>query len=226
MAPLQKEFRAAIFDLDGVLVDTAKYHYQAWKRLAAELGFDFSEKDNELLKGISRMRSLEILLEIGNFKIPDVEKHVLADRKNRWYADSLKALDHSALLPGAMECLTVLHDGGVPVALASASKNAAMVIEKLRIAPLFQYVVDAAKIANAKPSPDIFLDAAKGLGVESASVVVFEDAPAGIEAAHAAGMIVVGIGTVEALPAADMIATDLSRLDYRCDGSGLVLGLL
>jgi beta-phosphoglucomutase len=225
MVFVQREFRAAIFDLDGVLVDTAKYHYLAWKQLAAELGFDFSEADNERLKGVSRMRSLDILLDLGGIKVPDAEKHVLADRKNRRYVALLKTLDPSALLPGAKECLCALYEGGVPVALASASRNAGMVIEKLRIAPLLRYVVDAAGIANAKPSPDIFLEAARGLGVAPAAAVVFEDAAAGIKAAHAAGMIAVGIGTAEALPSADVIAANLSCLDCRTANGILVLGV-
>lgn len=226
MLPQCTSFRAAIFDLDGVLVDTAKYHYQAWKRLAEELGFDFSEEDNELLKGVSRMRSLEILLGIGNITVSGAGKLILAERKNRWYVDLLETLDQSALLPGALSCLTALREGGVPVALASASKNAGMAIEKIGIAPMFRYIVDAAKIANAKPSPDIFLDAARGLGVPAPSTVVFEDAPAGVEAAHAAGMVAVGIGTAAALPAADLIAPDLSCLDFDCANGTLTLSLL
>jgi beta-phosphoglucomutase len=206
-------FAAAIFDLDGVLVDTARYHYLAWKRLADEYGFRFSEEDNERLKGVSRMRSLEILLEIGNVQASDVEKEALAARKNVWYVEQISALDETALLPGSRECLEALGRMEVPVALASASKNAKMVIERLKIAPLFQYVVDAAQITKAKPAPDIFFAAAKGLGVKPTSAVVFEDAPAGIEAAHAAGMFAVGVGAAQSLPDADSIISNLSELN-------------
>lgn len=209
---MSRKFKAAIFDLDGVLVDTARYHYQAWKMLAAELGFDFTEQDNERLKGVSRMRSLEILLEIGGKNFDESEMLRLADRKNTWYVDLISKLDESALLPGAEVCLQTLRGDGVLVGLASASKNAMMVIDALGIGPLFNFVADAAAVAHAKPAPDIFLAAAEGLVVDPADAVVFEDAPAGIEAAHAAGMFAVGIGTLEALPSADMIAVDLAHV--------------
>lgn len=208
-----KKFRAALFDLDGVLVDTAKYHYQAWKRLADELGFVFTEQDNERLKGVSRMRSLEILLEVGGVAASEEKKLEMAEKKNAWYVELISNLDDSALLPGSRELLTKLHEMHVPCALGSASKNAQTVIDGLKIASLFTYVVDARKIEHAKPAPDVFLAGAKGMGVDPSVSVVFEDAPAGVEAAHAAGMYAVGIGTRAALPEADVIAQDLAHVD-------------
>lgn len=208
-----QSFRAAIFDLDGVLVDTAKFHYQAWKRLAAELGFDFSEADNERLKGVSRRQSLEILLEVGGLCFSEAEKKAMAERKNNWYVELISNLDESELMPGSRECLMALQQIGIPLALASASKNASLVVDRLGIACLFDYVVDAAKIPNAKPAPDIFLEAARGLNVSPAESVVFEDASAGVAAAHSAGMYAIGIGSVENLLDADHVVKDLSCVD-------------
>jgi beta-phosphoglucomutase len=208
-------FKAAIFDLDGVLVDTARYHYLAWKRLAAELGFTFTEHDNERLKGVSRMRSLEIFLEVGNLSFCDVEMQALAARKNQWYVESISKLEPSALLPGSLSYLGFLNAGRVPVALASASKNAKAVIRQLQISDLFQYVVDANVIKRAKPDPEIFLVAANGLAVPPAACVVFEDAAAGIEAAHAAGMYAIGVGTSQTLPKADRVVPDLGHVNIR-----------
>lgn len=206
-------FRAAIFDLDGVLVDTAKFHYLAWKRLAADLGFDFTESDNERLKGVSRMQSLEILLEVGGLRFSEAEKVALTERKNNWYVELISNIDESELLPGSRECLEALQKLGTPTALASASKNAAMVIARLGIARYFRHVVDAAQIPNAKPAPDIFLNAAHGLNVNPSEAVVFEDAPAGVAAAHLAGMYAIGVGSAENLPDADRVVPDLRHVD-------------
>ena len=123
----------AIFDLDGVIVDTAKYHYQAWKRLAAELGFDFSETHNERLKGVSRMRSLEILLEVGGMHKTPAEMEQLADKKNRWYVEYISAMDESEILPGALEFLQEAKAAGAKIALGSASKNAHLILDRLNL---------------------------------------------------------------------------------------------
>jgi beta-phosphoglucomutase len=206
-------FEAAIFDLDGVLVDTAKYHYLAWKKLAESLGFEFSAKDNERLKGVSRMRSLEILLEVGCVEVADADKEMLAERKNNWYVAMISKLDEAAFLPGASACLRALHQENVPMALASASKNAGLLLARLQIAHLFRYIVDAKTVARAKPDPEVFLRAAEGMGIDPAAAVVFEDAAAGIEAAHAAGMYAVGIGDPDVLASADKVTPDLAHLD-------------
>jgi beta-phosphoglucomutase len=204
--------QAAIFDLDGVIVDTAKYHYLAWKRLANEAGFDFTVRDNERLKGVSRVRSLEILLEIGGVQAGNAERDEMMDRKNAWYVESISKLNASEILPGAAEYLRLLRDRGVCTALASASKNAALILDRLHITPLFDVVVDGSMVRNSKPDPEAFVLAANRLGIEAAQCVVFEDAEAGVEAANRAGMGVVGIGRPDALPQADMVIAGLYQL--------------
>lgn len=202
----------AIFDLDGVLVDTAKYHYLAWRRLARELGFDFSEQDNERLKGVSRMRSLEILLEIGNYPMNDEEKAAAAAKKNDWYVGYLHTLDESALLPGSREFLERLKTGGVRTALGSASKNAPLILERLGIAGFFDAVIDGNVVSRAKPDPEVFLKGAEALGFSPHLCVVFEDALAGIEAARAGGMRVIAVGKPELLPGADRYIASLKDM--------------
>jgi beta-phosphoglucomutase len=202
----------AIFDLDGVLVDTAKYHYLAWRRLARELGFDFSEQDNERLKGVSRMRSLEILLEIGNYPMNDGEKAKAAAKKNNWYVDYLHALDENALLPGSREFLKRLKTGGIKTALGSASKNAPLILERLGIAGFFDAVIDGNAVSKAKPAPEVFLKGAEALRLSPHLCVVFEDALAGIEAARAGGMRVIAVGKPELLPGADRYIASLKDM--------------
>ena len=207
-----REMRAAIFDLDGVIVDTAKYHYLTWKRLAHSLGFDFTEVDNERLKGVSRGRSLEILLEIGGLDLDDETKAQMAARKNEWYVDYIRQLDAGEILPGATEYLKAIRSRWVRTALASASKNAPLIIERLGISALFDVVVDGNKVNNAKPDPEVFLRVAEELGIPPASCVVFEDAEAGIEAALRAGMGAVGIGSHFRLKDADVVIGGLWQL--------------
>lgn len=207
-----REMHAAIFDLDGVIVDTAKYHYLAWKRLAGELGFDFTEKDNERLKGVSRVRSLEILLEIGGLTLDDETRSKLAARKNDWYVEYISHMDASEILPGAAEYLHSLRAKGIKTALGSASKNAPLILERLGISSLFDAIVDGNKVSRAKPDPEVFLRAAEELHILPAKCVVFEDAEAGIEAAHRARMGAVGIGRPDALREADVIIPGLYEL--------------
>lgn len=206
------QMRAAIFDLDGVIVDTAKYHYLAWKRLANSLGFDFSESDNERLKGVSRVRSLEILLGFGGVTLDEAAKAEAAARKNAWYVDYISNLDAGEILPGAADYLRALRSRGVKTALGSASKNAPLILERLGITPLFDVVVDGNKVSQAKPDPEVFLRAAAELATPPASCVVFEDAEAGIQAALRAGMGVVGIGKPARLQEADMVIEGLYQL--------------
>ncbi len=207
-----REMRAAIFDLDGVIVDTAKYHYLAWKRLANECGFDFTEADNERLKGVSRIRSLEILLQIGGLTFDDGPKAQMAAQKNEWYVDYIRHMDVSEILPGAIEYLQRLRAKGVKTALGSASRNAPLILERLGISALFDVIVDGNKVTKAKPDPEVFLRAADELGIPPASCVVFEDAEAGIEAAHRAGMGAVGIGNPSTLKEADIVIPGLLEL--------------
>jgi len=207
-----KSIKGAIFDLDGVIVDTAKYHYIAWRRLANELGFDFTEADNERLKGVSRMRSLEILLEIGGLSIDEEMMLELARKKNDWYVEYISKMDESELLPGARDYLIRLKSIGIKVALGSASKNAPLILNNLKITQLFDVIIDGNKVSKAKPDPEVFLLGAKELGLKPVDCVVFEDAEAGIEAAKRAGMKAVGIGSKDILKQADMVIKGLFEL--------------
>ena len=202
----------AIFDLDGVLVDTAKYHYLAWRRLAAELGFEFTEADNERLKGVSRVRSLEILLEVGRVTMAAEQREEAAARKNAWYVEYLYTLNENALLPGAKDYLLRLREGGIRIALGSASKNSPLILERLNIASFFDAVIDGNTVSKAKPNPEVFLKGAAALGLAPEHCVVFEDALAGIEAAKAGGMRAIGVGKPELLPGADRYIASLADM--------------
>lgn len=199
------KLQLAIFDLDGVIVDTAKYHYLAWKRLAQELGFEFSKEHNERLKGVSRMRSLEILLEVGGLQKSEEEKLLLAEMKNHWYVEYILQMDSTEILPGVLPFLHDLKKNKIKIALGSASKNAPTILERLNIAPLFDVIVDGNLVSKAKPDPEVFVLGAKLAGVAPAETVVFEDAQAGIEAALNAGMRVVGVGDPLILKGADYV---------------------
>ena len=197
--------KAVIFDLDGVIVDTAHYHYLAWKRLAKELGFDLTVEQNELLKGVSRMRSLEIILELGGISLSESEKERIANKKNGWFVEYVNEMKQEEIFPGVKEMLKSIRSKGLKVALASSSKNAPRVIQLLNIENEFDAVVDGTMITHSKPDPEIFLLAASKLGVPPAACVVFEDAEAGVEAALAAGMKCVGVGSPEQLSKANFI---------------------
>ncbi|QUL53072.1 beta-phosphoglucomutase [Paenibacillus tritici] len=207
-----EHMKGAIFDLDGVIVDTAKYHYLAWRSLAGELGFQFTEEHNERLKGVSRMRSLDILLAISGREFNEAEKLAMADKKNRLYVEYISSLDESELLPGVRAYLSGLRARGVAIALGSASKNAGFILDKLNIAGLFDAVVDGNKVARAKPDPEVFQTACRELGLQPEDCVVFEDAEAGVAAGKAAGMQVVGIGKPEVLKDADLVISGLHEL--------------
>jgi beta-phosphoglucomutase len=206
------EMSAAIFDLDGVIVDTAKYHFLAWKRLANSLGFDFSQADNERLKGVSRTRSLEILLEIGGLEMDEKAKTQLAACKNDWYVESISKLNSSEILPGATEYIQHLRSRGIKTAIGSASKNTPLILDRLRIRTLFDAIVDGNQVSKAKPDPEVFLLAAKELGIPPSNCVVFEDAEAGIHAALNAGMGAIGIGRPSSLQEADIVIGGLWQL--------------
>jgi beta-phosphoglucomutase len=204
--------KACIFDLDGVIVDTAVYHYKAWRRLANELGFDFTEDDNEKLKGVSRTRSLELILQWGGVTKTDAEKEELATRKNEWYVEMISRMTPDEILPGATEFLELCIDAGIKIALGSASKNSMMILEKTGIAHLFNVVIDGNKVSRPKPDPEVFLKGAEELNIAPADCVVFEDAIAGVEAAIAGGMKVVGIGSPQVLGKADLVVKGLSEM--------------
>ncbi len=206
-------YHGALFDLDGVLVDTAKYHYLAWKRLARELGKDFTEADNERLKGVSRMQSLEILLETCGLTIPDEQKPLLAEKKNRWYVEYLHTIDDAQLLPGVRECLSTLKAHNIKTALGSASKNAPLILQRLGLDQYLDAVIDGNSVTVVKPNPAIFLCGAQALGLEPSACVVFEDAQAGIEAAKAAGCGIVAVGSPQLLSGADMYIENVGQAD-------------
>ncbi|MEY4479454.1 MAG: beta-phosphoglucomutase [Bacillota bacterium] len=209
------QLKACLFDLDGVIVDTAKYHYLAWKRLADELGFVFTEHDNERLKGVSRVRSLEILLEIGGISRSEEEKAMMATRKNEWYVDYIKSMDESEILPGVTEFLASLKANGIKIALGSASKNAGMILTNIGMMDTFDAIIDGNKTSEAKPDPEVFLLGAEALGVAAEECVVFEDAEAGVEAAIRAHMHVIGIGSPEQLAAADFTIKQFTELTLK-----------
>ncbi|MCK9640096.1 MAG: beta-phosphoglucomutase, partial [Prolixibacteraceae bacterium] len=159
------KIKACLFDLDGVIVDTAKYHFIAWKEMAAELGFDFTEKENELLKGVSRMRSLDILLGIGKVTKTEEEKLVLAEKKNQRYLEYVKQMNKEEILPGVTRFLDDLRCNGILIALGSASKNAPLILDRIHLKGKFDVIVDGNSISSAKPDPEVFLRGAELLGV-------------------------------------------------------------
>jgi len=195
--------KAVIFDLDGVIVDTAKYHYLAWKELANSLGFDFSEEQNEMLKGVSRVRSLEILLDLGKVDLTQEEKDKYLIEKNVQYLQYIEKMDASEILPGISNLLSHLKKEEIRFALGSASKNARLILENLNLIHLFDAIVDGNDVSTAKPDPEVFLIAAEKLATRPEDCIVIEDAQAGILAANAAGMISVGIGDQMVLQEAD-----------------------
>jgi beta-phosphoglucomutase len=204
--------KACLFDLDGVIVDTAKYHFLAWKRLASELGFDFTEEDNERLKGISRMDSLEILLGIGGLTLDENVKIELAEKKNNWYCKYIKKMTPDEILQGAKEFLELLRKNEIKIALGSASKNSMTILTNLGLVNHFDAIVDGTRITKAKPNPEVFLLGAKELGIKPEQCVVFEDAKAGIEAAINAGMYSVGIGDPKVLDKANVVVSSMKEM--------------
>ena len=204
--------KAFIFDLDGVIVDTAKYHYLAWKELANKLGFNFTMAQNERLKGVSRVRSLEILLDIGQVHLEEDEKSKYLKEKNEQYLQYIAKMDHTEILPGIDDVLHYLKHNKVPFSLGSASKNARLILETLDLIDLFDAIVDGNDVSTAKPDPEVFLIAAERLAAKPEDCVVIEDAQAGIEAANKAGMTSVGIGDAHILHEANYMLKNTSEL--------------
>lgn len=186
--------RGFLFDLDGVLVDTAQYHFLAWQRMAAELGIHFGEAENEQLKGVSRAESLNRILAWGGKSLSDAEKQHWMTLKNDWYLELVRGMPADDYLPGAHEFLRASRAAGIKVALGSASKNAPLILERLGWIPLFDAMVDGNVVTASKPDPEVFLEGARRLGLMPEECVVFEDSEAGVEAARRGGMKVVGIG--------------------------------
>lgn len=200
-----RELSACLFDLDGVICDTAKYHYLAWKALADEVGIPFTEKDNERLKGVSREDSLEILLKLGDYRAADSVKRIMADKKNKAYVEFISQMDESEILPGVLDFLEFCRENHILTALGSVSRNAPVILERLKLKPYFQAVIDGTKVERAKPDPEVFLKGARELKALPKECVVFEDARAGIEAAKRAQMMAVGIGDPKILTEADLV---------------------
>jgi len=207
--------KACLFDLDGVIVDTARYHFVAWREIAEELGFVFTEEDNEKLKGVSRIRSLEILLEIGGISLDDESKMLLAQKKNSLYLQYVLKMRPDEVLPGAREFLTDCRNNNLGIGLGSASKNATTILNLLQITHLFDAIIDGNKVTKAKPDPEVFLTGARELGALPQNCVVFEDAKAGIEAAIAANMFSVGIGDPVILEKANFVTSGLKNLSVK-----------
>lgn len=211
-AAFPRPCQALIFDLDGVLTDTASSHYRAWKRMADEEQIPFDIQINERLKGVDRMHSLEIILERSARTYTTVQKLQLAERKNGYYVEELAGMGPTDLFPGVEQLLQQARIAGLKLGLASASRNAGTLLARLGIADRFDYIADAARIGSAKPDPEIFLTVAHALQVPPALCIGVEDAAAGIQAIHAAGMAAIGIGSPAALGAADMVLPDIASL--------------
>ncbi len=207
--------QACLFDLDGVIVDTAKYHYIAWKEIANELGFDFTLQDNERLKGVSRMTSLDILLSIGGVEKSEEEKLDLASRKNQNYVSYILKMGPEEILPGTKRFLSELKESGIKVALGSASKNAMTILERLQLTSYFDAIIDGNKVSKAKPDPEVFVKGAEELKIKNSDCVVFEDAEAGVEAALAGGMKCIGIGSAEVLRKANIVVEGLHQMNLK-----------
>jgi len=206
--------KACIFDLDGVIVDTAKYHYLAWKELAKGLSFDFTEKDNERLKGVSRTRSLDILLEIGKKNIDEETKLKYAENKNIRYMEYVLKMTPNEILPGVIDFLKELKSNNIKIALGSASKNAKTILNQLKLKDYFEVVIDGTKVSKAKPDPEVFLKGAEALGVKPEESIVFEDAEAGIEAAINGGFKCIGIGSPENLGKANYVISNFEGVNF------------
>lgn len=205
--------KAFIFDLDGVIVDTAKYHYLAWQKIANELKIEFTHEHNELLKGVSRVRSLDIILELGKVEASQEDKDRWLIQKNEDYLSYLVDMDESEILPGVFPILKFLKENNQPIALGSASKNARPILEKTGLLSYFDAIVDGNDVTNAKPDPEVFLMAAKLLNTTPENSVVFEDSVAGVQAANIGNMTSIGIGETTTLHEAKYIFSDFTAID-------------
>jgi beta-phosphoglucomutase len=205
--------KAFIFDLDGVIVDTARYHYSAWQKIATELKIDFTLEHNELLKGVSRVRSLDIILELGKVEASQEDKNKWLFQKNEEYLSYLVDMDQSEILPGVIRMLKYLKEKKQAIALGSASKNARPILEKTGIMHYFDIIVDGNDVTNAKPDPEVFLIAAKLLDAKPEDAIVFEDSVAGIQAANIGKMTSIGIGEKETLYEAKYVFENFTQID-------------
>ncbi|RZJ30519.1 MAG: beta-phosphoglucomutase [Flavobacterium sp.] len=205
--------KAFIFDLDGVIVDTAKYHFLAWQKISDELGVEFTPEHNEKLKGVSRVRSLEIILDLGKIQASQDDKDIWLKQKNEDYLSYIENMDQSEILSGVLNILQFLKENGQPIGLGSASKNARPILEKVGILDFFDAIVDGNDVTNAKPDPEVFVQAARLLGIKNEDSIVFEDSEAGVQAANIAGMTSVGIGDSRILHEAHYCFPDFVHID-------------
>lgn len=208
--------QACIFDMDGVIVDSARYHFIAWRELALGLGIDFAEKDNEALKGLSRVDSLELILRKGDLILDNDTKLALMDKKNAHYLELIDAMKPDEVLPGVREFLNELRSSGIGIALGSSSRNATKILEAVELQDFFGVVIDGNKVTYSKPDPEVFLKGAGELNVMPERTVVFEDALAGIEAARAGGFRVIGVGSPEVLDTAEAVIPGFEDFDLNC----------
>jgi len=204
--------KACLFDLDGVIVDTAKYHFAAWRKMANALGFDFSEKENEQLKGVSRMGSINLILGWGGITLTEEEKVKWAAQKNDWYLEFLQKMNQKEILPGALEFVQDLQNKGYRIALGSASKNAVLALSKVEMLHFFEEIIDGNKTTKSKPDPQVFQMGAAALDCEPAECIVFEDAESGVTAANVGGFYSVGMGSPENLGHANLVLSSLENI--------------
>jgi len=212
---MARELKAVIFDLDGVITDTARIHYQSWGKIASEIGINLTYEFNERLKGVSRMESLDLILTLTEKNYSNEEKIELANRKNEYYLKLVNKMTPSDLLPGSVKCFKTLKNNNIKIVLASASKNSLYVLKRLKIEEHFDYVVDSRNISRNKPDPEIFIKAAKGVKVKTGDCVGVEDSIVGILAINACNMFSVGISDKKNLYAADMCIKDLTEFDIK-----------
>ena len=212
---MAKELKAVIFDLDGVIADTARFHYQAWKKLASKIGINLTYEFNENLKGVGRMESLDLILTLTDKDFSNKEKMELADKKNRYYLEFVNRMTSSDLLPGVIKCFKVLKDNNVKIVLASASKNSSDVIKRLEIEKYFDYIVSGKDISKSKPDPEIFIKAAQGIEAATKNCIGIEDSVAGILAINTCNMFSIGIGDKEDLYRADICLKNLKEFNLK-----------
>lgn len=202
-----------IFDLDGVIVDTAKYHFLAWQNLAKSIDIDFTHEQNEQLKGVSRVKSLEKILEWGNKTISEELFTSLMGKKNEEYLSFISKMTDKEILPDVPRVLDYLIEKAQPISLGSASKNARPILEKVHLLSKFDAIVDGNDVSKAKPNPEVFLIAAQHLNMKPEDCIVFEDSVAGVQAANTANMISIGIGEKDVLHEADYIFSDFTEIE-------------
>lgn len=211
---MSEKMMGVIFDLDGVIVSTDNCHYLAWKRMADEEGIYFDRTINERLRGVSRMESLEIILERAKKSYTDEQKLEMATRKNTYYVELIGSLTEADILPGALDTLALLRKRGVKIAIGSSSKNTPIILKQIGLDKVFDAIADGNHIKHSKPDPEVFLLGASLLGLEPKNCLVVEDADAGIEAAVAGGMRALGVGSASKNSKASFHATDLAHADF------------